>query len=174
MKTQERQEKQEKQERLERINLDMQLTEHFRLREFTRSATALDMGIDNTPPREAVALLKALCENVLEPLRRRFGVIRITSGYRCEILNRIVGGVPHSQHLYGEAADIQLGSREEGLRMIKFLQEQGIPFDQALLEHNRQSGSRWLHLSYRPLHSRRQVSTNVASNVATKNLQKVI
>ncbi len=153
---------------------DMRLTEHFQLREFTRSATAMDMGIDNTPPREAVAMLKALCENVLEPLRRRFGVIRITSGYRCERLNRAVGGVPHSQHLYGEAADIQLGSREEGLRMINYLQQQNICFDQALLEHNRQTGSRWLHVSYRPLRSRRQVSTNVSSNVSTKNLQKAI
>ena len=52
-----------------------QLTQHFSLREFIISATAIRHGIDNTPSEETVARLKALCDNVLEPLRRRFGRI---------------------------------------------------------------------------------------------------
>ena len=78
-----------------------QLTQHFSLREFIISATAIRHGIDNTPSEETVARLKALCDNVLEPLRRRFGRIRITSGYRSPSVNAKVGGVATSQHTLG-------------------------------------------------------------------------
>lgn len=59
------------------------LSPHFRLIEFTRSGVATDKGIDNTPGKEEVDALRALCENILEPLRHRFGAIYISSGYRC-------------------------------------------------------------------------------------------
>ena len=94
---------------------DIQLTEHFKLSEFTRSATASKYGIDNTldPANpihaEIIANLKNLCEQVLEPLRQFFNVpIIISSGYRCNQLNIKVGGVYASQHTIGEAADIQI------------------------------------------------------------------
>ena len=47
----------------------MRLTEHFKLSEFTRSATATARKIDNTPSQEVISNLKVLCQNVLEPLR---------------------------------------------------------------------------------------------------------
>ena len=97
----------------------MKLSEHFRLEEFTRSATATKLGIDNTPSAEAVSNLKALCENVLEPLRAfinsgsphnqgvEWGLI-ISSGYRSPALNEAVGGAKNSQHMAGEACDIRI------------------------------------------------------------------
>lgn len=96
------------------IDLNQNLSPHFRLNEFVASGTAIRHNIDNTPREEHVERLKALCENVLEPLRRRFGVIRITSGYRCEELNTKVGGAAGSQHLRGEAADINVSGRSGG------------------------------------------------------------
>ena len=85
----------------------MKLSEHFDLNEFTRSATADRLHIDNSIPEELIPSLKNLCEKVLEPLRQHFGTpVVISSGYRCPALNRAVGGVPNSQHLKGEAADI--------------------------------------------------------------------
>lgn len=80
---------------------DLRLTKHFCLSEFTRSATAIRYGINNQPSEQQVQRLQALCQQVLEPLRRRFGVIRITSGYRSPELNVRVGGVPNSQHTLG-------------------------------------------------------------------------
>lgn len=77
---------------MDTIDLNLRLSPHFTLREFTLSGTAIAHNIGNTPHKEHVERLKALCENVLEPLRRRFGVIRITSGYRCSELNARVGG----------------------------------------------------------------------------------
>lgn len=127
--------------------LSQPLSPHFRLGEFVRSATAVDLRIDNRPPAIAVEALRLLCEEVLEPLRRRFGCIRITSGYRCETLNRAVGGVANSQHLFGEAADIFVPNEETALKYIDFLRTH-TPFDQLILEPRDARIPRWLHVSY--------------------------
>lgn len=127
---------------------ETQLTEHFKLREFVISATAVRHGIDNTPPSDAVERLEALAHEVLEPLRRRFGAIRITSGYRSEHVNRLVGGAASSQHLRGEAADISIGSLEVGRKMYDFIRSR-LDFDQLIFERRHKTGARWLHVSYR-------------------------
>src|SRR3712207_735158 len=71
----------------------LRLTPHFTLEEMTRSATACRYHVDNTPSPEAVHNLRRLCTKVLEPLRKEFGPIRVTSGYRSEWLNRMVGEI---------------------------------------------------------------------------------
>ena len=126
------------------------LTPHFSLREMCASGTALRLGIKNEPSEEVVNRLQQLCEHVLEPLRQRFGVIRITSGYRCERLNRAVGGVKNSQHRLGEAADIHISDIEVGRKMFRYIQE-NLEFDQLLFEHVRENGVCWLHVSYKSL-----------------------
>ena len=98
-----------------KLTLDEHLSPHFTVGEFFRSGTAIRLGIDNNPDAhpgegistaEVVENLRALCTEVLEPLRRRVGRVIVTSGYRCQELNKAVGGVWNSQHLKGEAADI--------------------------------------------------------------------
>lgn len=43
----------------------------------------------------------------LDAIRERYGEpVRVTSGVRCAEHNRRVGGVPNSEHLTGEAADL--------------------------------------------------------------------
>lgn len=130
------------------MNNNIQLTPHFTLAEFTRSGTAISRNIKNDPSNKEIERIRQLCENVLEPLRRRFGVIRITSGYRCPKLNKAVGGVATSQHLYGEAADIHISSVEQGVKMCGYLIE-NISFDQLILEHINREGSGWIHVSYK-------------------------
>lgn len=103
------------------------LSPHFRLIEFTRSGVATDKGIDNTPGKEEVDALRALCENILEPLRHRFGAIYISSGYRCRRLNNAVGGVMNSQHMRGEAADILLSTFADWRDAVRFVK--GLDFD---------------------------------------------
>lgn len=81
---------------------------YFTLSELLKSDTALKHNLWNGAPKEAEENLKALIEDVLDPLREAYGrPIRVTSGYRCPQLNRLVGGSPNSQHMRGEAADIQ-------------------------------------------------------------------
>lgn len=70
----------------------MKLTTHFSLEEMIRSGVAISRRIDNTPTVEDIERMCLLCENVLEPIRRRFGVTRISSGYRSRELNKAVGG----------------------------------------------------------------------------------
>ena len=125
----------------------MQLSPHFKLVEFTRSATAQARHIDNTPDEEQIKNLKFLCDNVLEPLREQFGPIIIGSGFRCPALNTAVGGVKNSQHKTGEACDIHLPSIEVGKKYFEFLKKLPI-FDQLIWERNNpRSNHYWIHVS---------------------------
>ena len=87
----------------------LNLTEHFTLAEFEKSATAEKYHINNSVPPQYIPVLQQLCQQVLEPLRRFVGQpIVITTGYRCNQLNVKVGGAYASQHTLGEAADLKL------------------------------------------------------------------
>ncbi len=125
---------------------DIRLSRHFCLSEFTRSATAIRYGIDNEPDVDSVEALQNLCIHVLEPLRMRFGVIRITSGYRCLPLNEKIGGSQSSQHLRGEAADIHVGSLEMARKVFNFIRD-NLDFDQMLLEM-KEGKVHCLHVSF--------------------------
>ena len=138
---------------------EMQLSEHFRLCEFTRSGAAIRHGLENVPDALAVVNLRLLCENVLEPLRRRFGVIRITSGYRSKAVNDLVGGVEFSQHRFGQAADIHVSNGEVGKKMFEFLKE-NVVFDQLIYEYASMTGKHWLHVSFKLEGNRRQAFMN--------------
>ena len=124
---------------------DVQLSEHFWLHEFTASLTARMAGLCNEPPAEAVERLKNLCQLVLEPLRQWAGrPVQISSGYRSPAVNRAVGGVPSSQHLRGEAADLLLPSEQTGWLWFDYIRRH-LPFDQLIWEtyHTRH----WIHVS---------------------------
>lgn len=94
--------------------------------------------------------IEALVANVLDPLREAYGKpIHVTSGYRCPAHNTAVGGVPRSQHMAGEAADIHAGSPAENLKLAKILAQQN-HFDQMILYVNPGSmNPRFIHVSYK-------------------------
>ncbi|MGN0929795.1 MAG: D-Ala-D-Ala carboxypeptidase family metallohydrolase [Alphaproteobacteria bacterium] len=72
--------------------------------------------------------IKALVENVLQPLRDEWGKpLIINSGYRCPELNSLIGGKPTSQHLRGEAADIRC---DNSFELAKKIIELKLPYDQ--------------------------------------------
>ena len=133
-----------------KVNADMQLSEHFNLKEFTKSETAIRKRIDNTPNAEHAQNLKNVCEKILEPVRRHFGKpVRINSGYRGPALNAAVGGSSKSQHCNGEAIDFEI----DGLpnpELAKWVSE-NCEFDQIILEfYDPKEGpnSGWVHASY--------------------------
>lgn len=141
---------------VENIDND-QLTKHFSLSEMLRSGTAIRFGIRNVPTEKEIENLRALCQNVLEPLRRRYGRIIITSGFRCKELNDRVGGVKNSQHLLGEAADIYVSCREKAFKYSQFIIAH-TDFDQLIFEPVVPEGNkhpRWLHVSYTTSRSNR-------------------
>ena len=156
---------------------------YFTIQELTASATALREGIDNRPPKCAYHLLHVLVEQLLDPIRRRYGApIIVTSGYRCPALNTAVGGVANSHHIVGCAADIvgtetqpnppceggdsdiaesqvlphreDLGGSRALFHLIVQMQREGaIQFTQLIAE----KGYRWLHISYVPGMLRNQI-----------------
>ena len=81
----------------------VRLSPHFKLSEFLN----LRKHPENIPTMQAVANLAYGCHELLEPARLIVGPIIINSGFRCEAVNRKVGGVKNSQHLIGQAADIR-------------------------------------------------------------------
>ena len=84
----------------------MKLSKNFSLKEFTKSMTATRLGIDNTPEDEHLKNAKLLFERIVQPVRERFGITRISSGYRGPELNKAIGGSTKSQHCKGQAVDI--------------------------------------------------------------------
>jgi putative chitinase len=133
-----------------KVSPEMQLSEHFNLKEFTKSETAIRKRIDNTPNAEHAQNLKNVCEKILEPVRNHFGKpVRINSGYRGPALNAAVGGSSKSQHCNGEAVDFEI----DGLpnpELAKWVSE-NCDFDQIILEfYDPKEGpnSGWVHASY--------------------------
>ena len=125
------------------------VTMHFTIEEMYASDTAKRLGIDNKPTTQKMINLVYLCAFVLEPLRVAMNEpIKIGSGYRCEKLNKAVGGVYNSQHLKGQAADLCIdGDLKKGRKWFNYIKDH-LPFDQLIWEHNPKTGSYWVHVSY--------------------------
>lgn len=127
---------------------------HFSFQEFERSETAFRHGIDNTAPEGARRNIAVLVDTVLDPLREAWGKpLTVTSGYRCQELNRIVGGAKTSHHLRGMAADISTGNRVENRRLFQLVLDLKLPFTQLIDEKN----FAWVHISLDPADVKRQV-----------------
>jgi uncharacterized protein YcbK (DUF882 family) len=129
---------------------------YFTMNELTHSATAIRKGIDNTPDNTAKANLTALVANILDPLREAYGKpIVVSSGYRCAKLNRAVGGVARSQHISGQAADIQSVSKSKAdhKKLFELAQRLRLPYDQLIDEYD----YKWVHISFNTKGNRRQV-----------------
>lgn len=129
---------------------------YFTIDEFTRSEAAKKLKIDNTPTKEAIDNLNALVDNLLDPLRELYGKpIFVNSGYRSQKLNKAIFGAPNSQHMTGEAADIEGFDRsvKENKKLFELIKNSGLPFDQLINESN----FSWVHVSYSKKKNRRQI-----------------
>ncbi len=128
----------------------MELTKNFTIQELTKSATATRLKIDNTPSQRIIKNLTELATKVLQPIRDKYGKpIIVTSGYRCEQLNKAVGGVTFSQHCQGQAADIKSVSDSVDDNkalfdlIVKMIKSGEIVVGQLIDEYNYD----WLHIS---------------------------
>ena len=132
------------------FNSNDKLSPHFRLREFERSQIANRFDIDNTVQEKQIYNnLILLCENVLEPIRKHYGVpISPTSGYRCLELNRKLRSSDKSQHIKGQATDIEL-SIVSNYELGVWIKD-NLDYDTVLLEFFKKDvpSSGWIHVSY--------------------------
>lgn len=138
----------------------MNLTANFTLAEMIKSETALRHDMDNTPGEAEIANLKALAENVLQPVRDHFGKgVKVNSGFRHPEVNAKVGGSKTSDHCQGQAADIEI----PGVANADLAQwiVDNLDFRQVILEFYTPGvpDSGWVHVSYVAGDNKKQVLT---------------
>ena len=126
------------------------MTPHFSLAEFTASDTAARLGIDNSLPDE----LRDNAEQTLQMMERiRLHInapISITSGYRCEALNRAIGSKPGSDHTLAFAVDFKAsraGTPAEIAKSLALVVDM-LGIGQLILEYATSSGGGWVHVSF--------------------------
>lgn len=126
---------------------------YFTIKELCYSDTAKLHKIDNTPTEEIINNLTEFTDNVLDPIREAWGsAIKVNSGYRCEKLNKKVGGSKTSSHKYGFAVDLKPvtvnGLIDDFFEFVKqYLIENEIAFDQLIDEYS--GNSHWVHIGYK-------------------------
>ena len=142
----------------------MNLSKHFTKAEFEHSNTAIQRGISNFMDSGQTQKAIDLCENVLEPLRAHVGQpIKLNCGYRSPLVNKAVGGAKSSQHILGEAADLDLHDAS----IVEWIKD-NLDFDQLIAEFPSNGKPSWLHVSYRKGRNRKQIL------VATKKAGKTV
>ena len=134
----------------------MELTRNFSLLELTKSDTAIRKGINNNPNAEQIEKLKALCENILQPVRDHFGRVKVTSGFRSVELCTAIGSSANSQHAKAEAADFECVGVDNA-ELADWIHRE-LPYDQLILEFYTpgEPNSGWIHCSYTEGMTRKQ------------------
>lgn len=126
----------------------MQLSPHFSLAEFCRSDAAARHGIDNDLPAELLAEARRTAQ-MLEAIRAELMcALRITSGYRCQALNALLGSKATSDHTKAMAADFEpeVGTVARAAQFLaRHVDRLGI--GQLILEYPDRDG--WVHVSSR-------------------------
>lgn len=137
----------------------MNISKHISLIEATKSQTATRRKINNDPDPDTIARMIITAEAVFEPVREHFGVpIAISSFYRCDALNKAVGGSKTSQHVKGEAIDIdgQILGKVTNKEIFNFIKD-NLEFDQLIWEFGTLQEPAWVHVSYRSQGNRKQI-----------------
>jgi len=126
------------------------ISDHLSLAEITKSQTATRLGIDNTPTVTHMIALRAIAENIFEPIRKHFGVaIGVSSGYRSKSLNDAIGGSSRSQHCHSQALDIDadIYGRITNGELFRYIRH-GLDFDQLIWEFGDDNDPAWVHVSF--------------------------
>ena len=90
------------------------LSANFTVAEYVKSQTATRHGIDNSLSEEHLENAKKLFANVVQPIREKFGVTIITSGYRSPEHNNSVSSTGlDGPHTTGIAVDIATNTQSQ-------------------------------------------------------------
>jgi len=141
----------------------MRLSRDFTLAELTDT----DTGIANNPSQDEIRNLKLLVQKVLQPVRDKFGVINVTSGFRSPGVNSAVGGSATSDHVHGRAADIQC---EDMAAVFKYIRK-NLPFKQLIWEFGTDAQPKWIHVAYDANNNKGEVLKAIKKGGKTKYVQ---
>jgi len=125
------------------------ISKHISLKEGVFSQTATRRDLDNTPNEEQLENMKLIGEKVFEPLREWVGgPIKINSFFRGLPLNTAIGGAKSSQHMKGQAMDIDdTFGHATNAEMYKWVKK-NLDFDQMIWEFGTDENPNWVHISY--------------------------
>jgi hypothetical protein len=125
------------------------ISEHISYKEAITSATALRRGLDNTPGPEQLKCMQEIGRDLFEPLREWVGgPIKITSMFRGEPVNTAIGGSKYSQHMKGQALDLDdTFGYKTNAEMYHYIKDNLI-FDQLIWEFGDDNNPNWIHVSY--------------------------
>jgi hypothetical protein len=125
------------------------ISRHISNKEGTYSSTALRLGLDNTPAPEQLKCMMELARDVFEPLREWVGgPIKINSFFRGEPVNTAIGGSKTSQHMKGQAIDIDdTFGHKTNAEMYHYIKD-NLDFDQMVWEFGNSKNPNWVHISY--------------------------
>ena len=128
----------------------MNLSRNFTLQELIKSDSAIRLDINNNPNSCQIEKLKALCENILQPVRDHFGRVKVTSGFRSSELCVAIGSSVNSQHAKAEAADFEVMGTDNA-ELFDWIKANLEP-DQLILEFYTpgEPNSGWIHCSWIP------------------------
>lgn len=124
------------------------ISEYISYSEATKSQTATRKKIDNTPTPEALERMKHVGKEVFDKVREHFGIpLTVSSFYRGPKLNAAVGGSKTSQHMTGEAIDIDAdGSSISNKEVFNYIKD-NLEFDQLIWEFGDSKNPAWVHVS---------------------------
>ena len=152
------------------MDIEESIGRHFKLKHLIYSNTAKNNsinnfpGVDNSPSQtEVIENLRSLMEVVIDPIVDVYPNLIITSGYRCITLNSRLGGSNTSQHVFGQAVDIQIPGLTTA-EVYNYIYYQVTGWDQLIWEYPERGGSSWVHVSYS---SRNRRKTTLASKSST-------
>jgi|TARA_B100001094_G_scaffold140790_1_gene136468 hypothetical protein len=125
------------------------ISKHISYKEATFSQTALRRDLDNTPSNEQLKCMEEVAENLFEPLREWVGgPIKVNSFFRGEPVNTAIGGYRKSQHMKGQAIDIDdTFGHKTNAEMYHYIKD-NLDFDQMIWEFGTDKNPNWLHISW--------------------------
>jgi len=125
------------------------ISEHLSYREGTYSATALRRGLENIPNADQLKCMHDIALYLFEPLRDWVGgPIKITSMFRGEPVNTAIGGSKTSQHMKGQALDLDdTFGHKTNAEMYHYIKD-NLDFDQLIWEFGDDDNPNWIHVSY--------------------------
>ena len=125
------------------------ISAHVSYKEGVRSRTADRRGLDNTPNESQLKCMKDIAKGLFEPLREWVGgPIKINSFFRGEPVNTAIGGSKYSQHMKGQAMDIDdTFGHKTNAEMYHYIKD-NLDFDQLIWEFGDDKNPNWIHVSY--------------------------
>ena len=151
------------------------ISKHISDKEGVYSITAIRQGLDNTPFKTHLNNMKELAEQVFEPLREWVGgPIKVNSFFRGEPVNTAIGGSRTSQHMKGQAIDIDdTFGYKTNAEMYHYIKD-NLDFDQMIWEFGDDENPNWVHISWvshRP--NRKKLTIAYKENGRTKYKNEV-